>query len=169
MRTHRLVAVAFASSLGLAVGAGIAQGAQAPGGGLQVLEFKPGLDDLMTMMVQPRHIKLLAAAQQKNWELAAFQLNELKASFRRIGQYIPTYRTLPMDSSVASIIAPKMDAVDAAIKAANPAQFATAYGELTAACNTCHQATEHAFLVMKVPSTAAITAFIDQEFDAGKK
>ena len=169
MKTHRLMAVAFASSLGLAAAAGIAQGAQAPGGGLQVLDFKPGLDDLMTMMVQPRHIKLLAAAQQKNWELAAFQLNELKASFRRIGQYIPTYRTLPMDSSVASIITPKIDAVDAAIKASNPAQFTAAYAELTTACNQCHQAMEHAFLVMKVPSAAAMTAFIDQEFDVAKK
>ena len=32
MKTHRLTAVAFASSLGLAIAAGIAQGAQAPGG-----------------------------------------------------------------------------------------------------------------------------------------
>ena len=169
MKTHRLMAAAFASSLGLAVVAGIAEGAQAPGGGLQVLDFKPGLDDLMTMMVQPRHIKLYAAAQQKNWELAAFQLNELKASFRRIGQYIPTYRTLPMDPSVASIFTPKEDAVDAAIKGANSAQFASAYAELTTACNQCHQAMEHAFLVMKVPSPAAMAPFVDQEFDIAKK
>ena len=165
MKTHGLIAVALASSLGFAVAAGIAQGAQAPGGGLQVLDFKPGLDDLMTMMVQPRHIKLYAAAQQKNWELAGFQLNELRASFRRIGQTIPTYRTYPMASSVASIFTPKAEAVDAAIKAANPAQFAAAYAELTAACNTCHQAMEHAFLVMKVPSPAAMEPFIDQQFE----
>jgi hypothetical protein len=29
-----------------------------PGGGLVILDFKPAMDDLMTMLVQPRHIKL---------------------------------------------------------------------------------------------------------------
>jgi hypothetical protein len=35
--------------------------------GLVVLDFKPGLDDLMTMLVQPRHIRLYYAGQAKNW------------------------------------------------------------------------------------------------------
>jgi len=167
MKRRHAIAIVISSSLALAASAtGIAQSAPAPGGGLQVLDFKPGFDDLMTMLVQPRHIKLYAAGQQKNWELAGFQLNELRASLRRIGQTIPTYRTYPVDSSVASIFAPRMQAMDAAIKSGDPAQFATAYGELTAACNTCHQAMEHAFLVMKVPSAAAMAPFIDQEFEA---
>jgi hypothetical protein len=169
MKRRHAIAIMLTSSLALAASAaGIAQSAPAPGGGLQVLDFKPGFDDLMTMLVQPRHLKLYAAGKQGNWELAGFQLNELRASFRRIGQTLPTYRTYPMDSSVASIIAPKMQAMDEAIKARDPARFDTAYGELTAACNTCHQAMEHAFLVMKVPSPAAMAPFIDQEFNAAK-
>jgi hypothetical protein len=32
-----------------------------PGGGLVILDFKPAMDDLMTMLVQPRHIKLYYA------------------------------------------------------------------------------------------------------------
>jgi hypothetical protein len=43
-----------------------------PGGGLVILDFKPAMDDLMTMLIQPRHIKLYYAGQAKNWTLAAF-------------------------------------------------------------------------------------------------
>jgi hypothetical protein len=44
-----------------AAGSGCARGA-----GLQILDFKPAFDDLMTMLVQPRHTKLWLAAQQQN-------------------------------------------------------------------------------------------------------
>ena len=99
MKRRHAIAIMVTSSLALAASAaGIAQSAPAPGGGLQVLDFKPGFDDLMTMLVQPRHIKLYAAGKQGNWELAGFQLNELRASFRRIGQTLPTYRTYPINS-----------------------------------------------------------------------
>jgi hypothetical protein len=109
-----------------------------PGGGLTILDFKPAMDDLMTMLVQPRHIKLYFAGQAKNWTLAGFQLNELRASLARIGRTIPTYRNIGVDTAVASIFADKLKAVDAAIKASDLVQFNAAYGEMTAACNACH-------------------------------
>jgi len=148
----------------LAVSAGAPAAAGQAGGGLVILDFKPAFDDLMTMLVQPRHIKLYAAGQQKNWQLAAFQLNEMKQSLRRIGQTIPNYRTYKVDSSVASFFTPAADAMDAAIKAGDAAQFTKAYGELTNACNACHQGMEHAFLVIKVPDAGAAAAFADQDF-----
>ncbi len=45
-----------------------------------ILDFKPAMDDLMTMLVQPRHLKLYYAGLEKNWTLAGFQLNELRAA-----------------------------------------------------------------------------------------
>ena len=32
--------------------------------------YRPGLGDLMTMTVQPRHIKLLLAGHEQNWPYA---------------------------------------------------------------------------------------------------
>jgi hypothetical protein len=64
-----------------------------PGGGLTILDFKPAMDDLMTMLVQPRHIKLYYAGQAENWTLAAFELNELRGALARIGRTIPTALT----------------------------------------------------------------------------
>jgi hypothetical protein len=132
-----------------------------PGGGVNVLDFRPAMDDLMTMLVQPRHIKLYYAGQAKNWKLAAFESNELRGALARIGRTIPTYRNVGVDMAVASIFADKLKTVDAAIKAADPAQFTAAYGELTQACNSCHQGLEHPFLKIMVPDAAN---YPDQDF-----
>jgi hypothetical protein len=129
--------------------------------GLVILEFKPAMDDLMTMLVQPRHMKLYYAGQAKNWQLAAFQINELRGALARIGRTIPNYRNINVDTAVASIFTDKLKAVDAAVKAADLGQFNAAYGEMTAACNDCHKGMEHAFLVIKVPESGN---FPDQEF-----
>src|SRR5437764_9531280 len=123
----------------------------AAGGGLTILEFKPAMDDLMTMLIQPRHLKLYYAGQQKNWTLAAFELNELGSALRRIGQTIPKYRNISVDPTVGSIFAPKIQAMLGAINSKNPQQFNSAYADLTDACNTCHQGLEHPFLVITVP------------------
>jgi hypothetical protein len=128
----------------------------APGArpGLTILEFKPAMDDLMTMLIQPRHIKLWYAGQAKNWILAGFELNELRDALGRVGQTIPKYRNFSVDATVSSIFVDKMKAVDAAIRSQNPMQFNAAYADMTEACNTCHQGMEHPFLVIKVPDAA---------------
>jgi hypothetical protein len=155
------VAIAMAAP---APGAPAAPAAAPPGGGLQILEFKPAFDDLMTMLVQPRHTKLWLAAQAKNWQLAGFELNEMGSALRRVGQTIPKYRNISVDATVSSIFTPKIQAVAGAITAQNPAQFNTAYSQLTDACNLCHEALEHPFLVIKVPDASAAAAFPDQDF-----
>jgi hypothetical protein len=140
---------------------GDAAPAARPAGGLTILDFKPAMDDLMTMLVQPRHIKLYYAGQAKNWTLAAFELNELRGAFARIGRTIPTYRKISVDEAVAAIIADKIKAVDAAIKAKDSEQFATTYVEMTQACNGCHLGMEHAFLKITVPTASN---YPDQDF-----
>jgi len=172
MKTRHVVAALLAGSMGLAASAiAIATAAPAPaapaapaGGGLQILDFKPAFDDLMTMLVQPRHTKLWVAGQQQNWQLAGFELNEMGSALRRVGQTIPKYRNISVDATVSSIFTPKIQAVAGAIAAKNQQQFNSAYGELTNACNLCQEALEHPFLVIKVPDANAANAFPDQDF-----
>ena len=174
MKNHHLVALLLAGSVGLTASAiAVAMAAPAPAKAaapaapaapLQILDFKPAFDDLMTMLVQPRHTKLWLAAQQKNWQLAGFQLNEMGGALRRVGQTIPKYRNISVEATVSSIFTPKIQAVAGAITAQNPTQFNTAYAELTNACNLCHEALEHPFLVIKVPDASAAAAFPDQDF-----
>jgi hypothetical protein len=54
-----------------------------------------------------------------------------------------------VDTATASIFADAIKSVDAAIKAADSAS--TAYGEMTAACNTCSVGMERPSVVIKVP------------------
>ena len=141
MRVRHFAAITLGS---LTLSASIMAAAQnAPPAQVGGPEFKPALDNLMTMLVQPRHIKLYYAGQAKNWRLAGFELNELRGALARVGRTIPTYRKIAVDTAVASIFADTIKSVDAAIKAADPAKFATAYGEMTAACNSCHAGMEH--------------------------
>jgi hypothetical protein len=167
MKTGRTAALSLGCMLALSA-AVIAVAQNAPPGpqtparpGLVILDFKPAMDDLMTMLVQPRHIRLYYAGQAKNWQLAAFQVNELRGALARIGRTIPNYRNINVDTAVAAIFVDKLAAVSAAITAGDEAQFMTAYGEMTAACNDCHKGMEHPFLVIKVPEAGY---FPDQEF-----
>jgi hypothetical protein len=175
MQHRHLAALLIAGATGLA-GLTVALAAPAPaaapaagpaapaGGGLTILDFKPAFDDLMTMLVQPRHTKLWLAAKAQNWQLAGFELNEMGGALRRVGATVPKYRNISVDATVGSIFAPKIQALAGAIGAKNMAQFDTAYGEMTKACNLCHEALEHPFLVIKVPDASAASAFPDQDF-----
>jgi hypothetical protein len=120
----------------------------------------------MTMLIQPRHIKLYYAGTQKNWELAVAELSDLRAAFGRISQIVPKYQGSDVDEAIKAILAPKMQAMDVAIAAADAKRFAVAYGDLTAACNACHVYLEHPFLVIEVPGANRNTAYPDQSFSA---
>ncbi len=164
MKKHQVAAVLVGA---LALTASLVAVAQSPAppaptaGGLVILDFKPAMDDLMTMLVQPRHLKLYYAGEAKNWELAAFQLRELRAALARVGRTIPTYRKNDVNAAVASIFTDKAVVVEAAIKAGDSAKFTAAYAEMTSACNACHAGMDHAFLVIKVPDAMV---YPDQEF-----
>ena len=128
--------------------------------------FAPGFDDLMTMLVQPRHIKLYYAGSAKNWELAAAESRDLRASFGRIAQTIPKYEGDDVSLSMGNFMVPKLDALDAAIAVANSEQFAAAYKNVTAACNECHTYMEHPFLMIKNPEPTD-SPYSDQDFKPG--
>jgi cytochrome c553 len=56
--------------------------------------------------------------------------------------------------------------VDSAIKAKDSAKFSTAFGKLTAACNSCHQAAGFGFIKMREPKLSPLqtSPFSDEEF-----
>ena len=128
--------------------------------------FLPGFDDLMTMLVQPRHVKLYYAGTQKNWELAAAQLRDLRSAFERIAAAIPSYQGNDVNASVKSLIAPQMAMLEKAIAAADRKKFALAYDNLTSACNACHTYMEHPFIVIRTPQSPQDVAYPDQDFKA---
>jgi len=138
-------------------GVGQSSGAAAP-----PAAYRPGLGDLMTATVQPRHIKLGLAGKAANWTYAAYELHELQESFDRVARVWPRYRrTMPIADMIASTVNEPMAALDRAIKAADAGQFATAYGQLTSACNACHQSADRPMIVIRPPDSSP---YPDQDF-----
>ena len=117
----------------------------------------------MTGSVQPRHIKLAAAGQFKNWSYAAYTLHELGESFDRVVSNFPQIRQMSTADLVAQATKAPMAALDEAIKAGDQARFKVAFGQLTDGCNGCHQQTGRGMVVIQVPDS--FTMFSDQNFN----
>src|SRR6266436_2177429 len=113
--------------------------------------YSPGLGDLMTATVQPRHTKLGLAAREGNWPYAAYELHELKEAFDRAAKAWPKWRTFSISEMMASVTKEPMPALDQAIKAAASGRVTTAYEQLTAACNTCHRSADRGVIVIQSP------------------
>jgi hypothetical protein len=123
--------------------------------------YLPGLGDLMTMTVQPRHIKLAMAGREKNWTYAAYELHELEEAFDRVARVWPQWRSVPIAELIASATKEPIAALTQAIKAADSDRFAAAYAQLTDTCNACHQAANRGVIVIRVPEASS---FPDQDF-----
>jgi len=126
-----------------------------------VPDYHPSMGDLMTMAIQPRHIKLGLAGHEKNWKYAEYELSELRNAFARVGRTIPVYRTADMPALIGALTNDPLKAVEEAIHANDPVRFKTAYGQLTQACNACHLSQDHPMVVIRVPDERF---YPDQDF-----
>lgn len=123
--------------------------------------YHPGLGELMTAFVQPRHIKLGLAGHARNWTYADYELGELAETFDDVAELVPKHDNLPIPAMIASTVKPPMAALAEAIKAKNAAAFDKAYGDLITACNACHKSAGHRMIVIRIPSSSP---FPDQDF-----
>src|ERR1700691_1490095 len=129
--------------------------------------YHPGLGELMTAFVQPRHVKLGLAGAAQNWAYAAYELGELQEAFDDAGKLVLKHGSLAIPDAIAATVKPPLAALDAAIKAKDQAAFTKAYADLTDGCNACHKSADHAAIVIQVPTVSG-TAFPDQDFNPPK-
>ena len=109
--------------------------------------------------IQVHHARLWFAGEAQNWELADFEVAEIKEALDGIKEY-DTYRP---ESKSITMIEPAMDSMANAIKQKDPLLFRSSYTLLTNTCNNCHRATNHAFNIIKIPDTPP---FSNQVFKA---
>jgi hypothetical protein len=169
-------AILFALTLiaaGAAVRPGSAQqkGMNMPGMNMEDVysnkPYRPGLGELMTAFVQPRHTKLGLAGAAGNWDYAAYELDELRETFDDTGKLILKHGELSIPQAIAATVSQPIDALDKAIKTKDTAGFTKAYADLTAGCNACHQSAGHAMIAIKAPDVTG-TAYPDQDFGPKK-
>lgn len=123
--------------------------------------YRPGLGDLMTMTVQPRHLKIGLAGQQRNWTYAAYEVHELEEALERVAKAWPKWRDLDVAGLIKGSTDNPIEVLEQAIKAKDAARFEAAYGQLTAACNACHQSSNVGFVAIQVPRSSP---FANQDF-----
>ena len=163
----RIIAVAWAAGLGaLAIAAVLStrSAAQNPMGDADAepAPFNPQMAALMSMLIQPRHAKLGLAGKAENWPLAGYALKELKQGFLVSARAVPRWKGLPVPDLFDAAVSQPLALLDFAIKAQEPNQFTEGYARLTTGCNACHATTDHAFVVITAPDSAA--AFPNQDF-----
>jgi hypothetical protein len=118
-------------------------------------KYVPRLSDIMSA-VQFRHLKLWAAGQKQNWELAAYELDQVKAG---LAEALTLYTDIPVTSF--SAIETPLKSMDGAISTKNSSEFSNSFKGLTTACNSCHQAIGRGFIFITVPTTSP---FSNQSF-----
>jgi hypothetical protein len=117
--------------------------------------YVPALGDIMSA-TQLRHIKLWFAGKLKNWDLASYELRQIRTSLEDAANL---YHGIPV-AYVGATLDP-IRAIGAAIEAKDGARFAKGFNDLTAGCNSCHAGIGRGFIVIQVPT---VSPFSDQSF-----
>lgn len=123
--------------------------------------YKPGLGEFMSN-IQVHHEKLWFAGRNKNWELADFEINEIKESLDDIKKFC---KDRPETKSIEMIDQPLQN-VSNTIQQRDGSGFKNSYITFTTTCNNCHKETHHGFNVITIPSTPP---FSNQEFKTSIK
>jgi len=122
--------------------------------------YMPALGDIMST-IQARHIKLWFAGRLKNWDLASYELEQIRQGLENAATL---YSGIPAEYVGATV--DPIEEIGAAVKAKDDARFTKAYGALNSACNACHQGVARGFIVIQVPGTSP---FSDQSFAPPKQ
>ena len=126
--------------------------------------FVPRLNDMM-VATQVRHFKLWYAGLVQNWPLANYELTQI----RNVVADTARLYANKGGSKMASMMTPATDDLDDAIKAKDEQKFTKAFGKLTAACNSCHEAAGFEFIKIRVPRLSPLeTSPLSDESFSGK-
>lgn len=112
--------------------------------------YTSGLGEIMSLQLM-RHAKLWFAGKEKNWRLAAYELDELKEGFEDAARYHASDDGLPIAQMIGALTPGPVSALGAAIERRSGEEFEKAFDRLTAACNACHAGAQHGFIHIRRP------------------
>lgn len=111
--------------------------------------------ELAAMMaeVQRYSAKLGYAINARNQPLAEFYMHEVDESLQRIRDEVPEYEGQRIADNIRLMIEPTVNQLDDTLhENGDWSQIDQQYGSLIDACNTCHTATQHAYIHITVPT-----------------
>jgi len=119
-------------------------------------EYVPDLAALMEI-TQLRHFKLAFAGKVNNWELASYELAQVRKSFDAAAKFYPVLQNVQQAKLIGDVTYPALKAIDESIKAKDHAAFQKSFNDLTNACNGCHRQANVGFIVIRVPTSSPFT------------
>jgi hypothetical protein len=126
--------------------------------------YIPGLGEFMGR-IQVDHAKIWLAGEARNWDLAGYQLGELKEVFSDVQDLVPRYQNVPVGDMIDAIITGTITELEAAIAKRDFNSFSVSFDKLTGACNSCHQAANRGYIAIRRPTQSM---FSNQDFSPQK-
>lgn len=128
-------------------------------------EAAPGLGEYMTT-IQLHVGKLWFASKATNWELAEYELDELKETMEAAKALNVEKNGVKISSVLDSVLQTQVVQLAESIKRKSPAQFQKSYDETLSACNGCHTEAGYKFIYIVRPTAPPVT---NQKWEAQAK
>jgi hypothetical protein len=118
--------------------------------------YAPGLGEFMTA-TQLRHAKLWFAGDANNWDLAAYEIDEIMEGLEDAEKRFPTHDGIPVAEMIKANIDPAVEELRKAVEAKSSTKFAVAFDKLSSACNTCHAGANKQFIRIRRPTSSPLS------------
>jgi Skp family chaperone for outer membrane proteins len=119
-------------------------------------DLAPGLGEYMTT-IQLHAGKLWFAAKASNWDLAQYELDELKETMEAAKGLNAEKNGVKISSVLDSVLQTQVAELDKSIKRKSAAEFQKSYDETLSACNGCHTEAGYKFIHIVRPSAPPVT------------
>src|SRR5215813_12055427 len=116
----------------------------------------PGLGEYMTT-IQLHAGKLWFAAKALNWELADYEIDELKETMEAAKSLNAEKNGVKISGVLDSVLQTQVAQLAESIKRKSPTEFQKSYDETLSACNGCHTEAGYKFIHIVRPSAPPVT------------
>ena len=121
-----------------------------------VKELAPGLGEYMTT-IQLHAGKLWFAVKAGNWELAQYELDELKETMEAAKALNAEKNGVKISNVLDSVLQTQIAEMDKSLKTKSTTDFQKSYDETLTACNGCHTEAGFKFIRIVRPSAPPVT------------
>jgi len=121
-----------------------------------IKELTPGLGEYMTT-IQLHAGKLWFAAKAVNWELAQYELDELKETMEAAKGLNAEKNGIKISNVLDSVLQTQIAELDKSVKGKKQTDFQKSYDETLSACNGCHTEAGYKFIRIIRPSAPPVT------------
>ncbi len=110
------------------------------------------IGDIITKL--QRHAnKLYFAGEHRNWDLAAFYLEEVEETVKGIANKDIMEGQVNVSGLMQALLVPEVETLEEKLQHQSPEEFRKQYGSLIKGCNTCHELTKHRYIRIIEPRT----------------